>query len=272
MNWPLVIDAEFGAGDEGPDELGDRGVIPGFDEGKGALFFFGVGWAGEDALEGLFDKFFGAVEIAEVFEERGFGDEFVEEVAVGEEHRLLDRGGEVLLEEIREDRGEVGAEGFVFRGFVTEGDAEGAGEGFGGEGFIESAGEEGILRRAAAGGGSGVELVSAGFAEGANEAAEVVSVVREVAGEPGEEFGMAGGVGGIHEVDGVDKSASEEKGPDAVDDGGGEFRVVGGDGLREFLTAGKLRDRESGKIPCQFFVFPELLEPLFRRGRFVIFG
>ena len=95
-------------------------------------------------MEGFFDELFGAFEIAEVSEEGGFGDEFVEEVAVGEEHCLLDRGGEVFLEEVGKDAGEVGAEGFVFRGFVAEGDAEGAGEGFGGERFVEGAGEEGI--------------------------------------------------------------------------------------------------------------------------------
>ena len=40
-----MIDAEFGAGDEGPDEWGNGGGVFGFDEGKGALFFFGIGWA-----------------------------------------------------------------------------------------------------------------------------------------------------------------------------------------------------------------------------------
>lgn len=67
----------------------------------------------------------------------------------------------------------------------------------------------------------------------ANEAAEVVAIVFEITGEPGEEFGMAGGVGGVHEVDGVDEASAEHEGPDAVDDGAGEVGVVGGEGLGE---------------------------------------
>ena len=73
---------------------------------------------------------------------------------------MLDRGGEIFFEEVREDFGEAGAKTFVFGRPMTESDAERAGEGFGGEGFIESAGEElvegRILRWV---GGPGVELV-----------------------------------------------------------------------------------------------------------------
>ena len=39
----LVIDAEFGAGDEGPSELADGGWVFGFDEIHGAGFFKLVG-------------------------------------------------------------------------------------------------------------------------------------------------------------------------------------------------------------------------------------
>ena len=65
----------------------------------------------------------------------------------------------------------------------------------------------------------------------ADESAKVVPVGREITGEPGEEFGMTGGVGRVHEIDRVDDAATEKEGPESVDDGGREVGIVGGDGI-----------------------------------------
>ena len=83
---------------------------------------------------------------------------------------------------------------------------------------------------------------------------------------------MAGGVGGVHEVDGVNETAAEEEGPDTVDDGGGVFGVVGGDGFGEFLAPGEFGNGEVGEVFGEFFVFLEFLEPLFGRGDLVEIG
>mgnify|MGYP007101531615 CR=1 FL=1 len=146
LEFLLVIDAEFGAGDEGPAKLLDGGMVFGFYERKGTLFFFLVGFAGENVLEGLADEGLTIFDFLEFIEKGGIGNQSFEEFPVGEEHGLLDRGGEVFLEEIGEDPGEFGAEGVIVCGIVSEGNSEGAGEGFGGEGFVEGAGEEEVLR------------------------------------------------------------------------------------------------------------------------------
>ena len=116
--------------------------------------------AGEGGLEDFVSQSVGAFDGLEAGEERGPGEKFIEEGTICQEHRLLDGGGEVLGEEVGKDFGEVVPEGFVVWFLVAEGGAKGAGEGFGGEGFVESAGEEGIEGRLSGGGvRSGIKLV-----------------------------------------------------------------------------------------------------------------
>lgn len=122
--------------------------------------FGGVGLTGEGGLEDFVSQAVGAFDGLEASEEGGLGEKFIEERAIGQEHCLLHGGGEVFGEEIGEDFCEVVAEGFVVWLFVAEGGAKRAGEGFGRERFVESAGEEGIEGwLAGRGGGSGVKLV-----------------------------------------------------------------------------------------------------------------
>ncbi len=89
-----------------------------------------------------------------------------------------------------------------------------------------------------------------------------MAVFGKIAGEPSEEFGMTGRVGGVHEVDGMDETAAIEEGPDAVDDGGRVFGVVGGDGLGEFLASGEPGDGKRGEVFFEFLVLFEFPEPL----------
>ena len=99
-----------------------------------------------------------------------------------------------------------------------------------------------------------------------NKAAEVVAVLFKIAGKPGEEFRMAGRVGGIHEIDWVDETASEHESPDAIDDGAGEIGVVGGERLGKSFASREFGDGEMGEIFFEFLVFLEFSEPLLGRG------
>ena len=262
-----MVKSKFGTGDESPAELFDGGVVFGFHEGQRPFFFKVVGFAGEDFLEGFADECLRVLDFLEFVEERGIGNELVKEFPVGEGHGLLNRGGEVFSKEGGKNFRESVAKIHVVWCVVTESDANRAGESFGGKGLVEGSREERVERRIGSGGGRpGIELVGLGFGEDTDESAEVVAVVGEVTGEPGEEFGMAGGVGRVHEIDGVDEAAPEEEGPDAIDNGAGEVGIVGGDGFGEFLAPGELGNGKGREIFFELLVLLEFLEPLFGRG------
>jgi len=53
---------------------------------------------------------------------------------------------------------------------------------------------------------------------------------------------VAGGVAGIHLVDGHDEAAADQKRPHAIDEGAGEERIVVCGGIGHRLAAGELGD------------------------------
>lgn len=83
--------------------------------------------------------------------------------------------------------------------------------------------------------GDGGALVDAGGGDESEGALEIVAGVGEVPGEVVEKVFAPGSV--AHHVDGFDKAAAHEAGPQAVDDGAGEAAVAPGG--REFGSAGE---------------------------------